>query len=212
MLQKKAMNTSNVLRDNFKEMYNLYNNNVPILTITNKYGLPPMSLFRMIVKKNHGITLSKVFKNPMIFNKKDQSQFNLAKANDILEGCDPNLVLENSLRFEDDVEKWLSDQKLSFLTQDDLVKRGSSLTPDFLFSPSVMIRGRSINWIDAKNFYGTKKGFLFKKIKKQVKRYTDAFGEGAIVFSLGCSEEVKISGVTMCFLERVKPNYKILPK
>ena len=42
--------------------------------------------------------------------------------------------------------------------------------------------------------------------------YTDAFGEGAIVFSLGCSEEVKISGVTMCFLERVKPNYKILPK
>ena len=69
--------------------------------------------------------------------------------------------------------------------------------PDILFLDHVEINGQPVAWIDAKHFYGADVGFQRKKMSKQMMRYINEWGSGAIVFRHGFSENLYMAGVTM---------------
>merc|ERR1712228_707997 len=87
---------------------------------------------------------------------------------------------------EDKIKELMTENgiKSSFKTEEDQRKERkeneTNLTPDILFDEPILINHQKIYWIDMKNFF-LKKGFLFKKVKKSCNKYTNAFGEGAIV-------------------------------
>ena len=71
------------------------------------------------------------------------------------------------------------------------------MTPDILFLDHVEINGQPVAWIDAQHFYGADVGFQRKKMLKQMMRYINEWGSGAIVFRHGFSENLYMAGVTM---------------
>ena len=75
-----------------------------------------------------------------------------------------------------------------FKTQEDLVEEqteefgGPVATPDILFMEAVSINGVSVKWVEFKDYTGVPDGVLYKSNIRQVKKYTDKWGAGAIVY------------------------------
>ena len=59
------------------------------------------------------------------------------------------------------------------------------------------INDQPVAWIDAKHFYGADVEFQRKKMKKQMNRYIEEWGSGAIMFRHGFSENLFLPGVLM---------------
>lgn len=70
-------------------------------------------------------------------------------------------------------------------------------TPDLLFLETTWLCGFRTNWVEYKNMFGFKSNpFVHGKIKKQLKRYTEIYGDGMVVFKLGYeSEHLSIEGL-----------------
>jgi hypothetical protein len=70
-------------------------------------------------------------------------------------------------------------------------------TPDVLFLEATWLCGFRTNWVEYKNMFGFKSNpYVHGKIKKQLKRYTETFGNGMVVFKLGYeSEHLSIEGL-----------------
>lgn len=208
LLRNKAMNRSGKLK-HVSSIQKMYSTSKSVLTVAKHFDQPPMSILRVLFKKKYGLSITKVFNKPDVLDSQDYHEFKIAQKHDFLEGMDPNIILKQSLEYENIVESWLRSQNISYKTQDDILRESRKgkenlnlpiLTPDFLIESKCAIGGKPINWIDAKNFYGTKKSFLYSKLVKQAKKYINAFGPGAMVFSLGCSDEVSVNRVIMCQL------------
>lgn len=114
--------------------------------------------------------------------------------------------------FEDSLQKYLACHKIEFLTEKEQKMRGASAaswaTPDFLLPRPVELRryhkkkqesSRSgeitftINWIDAKMFYGASiipqgANSAVGNLIKTARKYNEAYGPGAMVFMYGCGE------------------------
>eukprot|EP01084_Bolivina_argentea_P055989 102534_1 len=75
------------------------------------------------------------------------------------------------------------DKEITMLTEEEQRTNNSKLTPDILFSEGIWINNHKVHWIDVKNYFvmDVNKGFMWKKVKKQCVKYTDAFGTGAVV-------------------------------
>lgn len=205
LLRNKAMKRSGRLK-NLSPIHDMYSKSKSILAVAKHFEHPPMSILRVLFKKKYGLPITKIFSNPDVLDAQDNNEFRIAQEHDCIEGTDPNLILKHSLAYENVVESWLRSQDVSYKTQGDILRESRIevgnplLTPDFLLQSKCTIGGKPVNWIDAKNFYGTKKSFLYPKLVKQARKYVDAFGPGAIVFSLGCSDEVSVNHVIMCRL------------
>lgn len=87
--------------------------------------------------------------------------------------------------YEDAVGAHLRARGLDFETEEDLRARGVPLTPDFLFRAPVLIDGRPVRWLDAKNYGAFDSPLTLKGLKKQAAKYTARFGPGAMVFGGG---------------------------
>ena len=61
----------------------------------------------------------------------------------------------------------------------------------------VEINGEPVAWIDAKHFYGADVDFQRKKMAKQMNRYIEEWGAGAIVYRHGFCANLFIPGVTL---------------
>ncbi|MBT6645207.1 MAG: TPD domain-containing protein, partial [Euryarchaeota archaeon] len=70
-------------------------------------------------------------------------------------------------------------------------------TPDLLILDDVRINGQPVAWIDAKHYYGGDVGFQRKKTTKQMLRYVEEWGQGAIVFRHGYCENLHIPGTIL---------------
>lgn len=80
---------------------------------------------------------------------------------------------------------------IEFLTEKDLKGRFSK-TPDFYFEEPVEFTGKELRWIESKALFGDPKSHdLYWK--KQYSKYYDMFGEGLIVYWLGCVEGIEVS-------------------
>ena len=83
----------------------------------------------------------------------------------------------NLINFENKIKFVLDKLSIRYKTQLELSDEQIRLegisynTPDFLILDELYINGNKINWIDAKNFYGSNTKFMIKKIKSQTKKY-----------------------------------------
>lgn len=116
-------------------------------------------------------------------------------------------IRASAMIFEDIVKKYLMRHRLSFWTEDEQKKnvpQGTLCgpTPDFLFHRPVQLQisqnlTRPIFWIEAKMFYGAStiphgSNNAVGKVLEIARKYRDAFGPGAVVFSFGCGERMKV--------------------
>ena len=109
-------------------------------------------------------------------------------------------IRARSQAYEDALGAHLRRLGLEFQTEDDLRRAheasdGQSplLTPDFLLSAPVRIDGKTVHWIDAKDYpmYGSR--LVARSLASQAAKYTGAFGPGAMVFSGGLMCDVRVS-------------------
>jgi len=107
-----------------------------------------------------------------------------------------NSEAENhATRFEVICHSYLQDRSIHVMTQDDLTQAGLASTPDFYFPRGVSINGQLVHWLDCKTFYGSStlagRCFVYKKVSRQISRYTAAFGRGAVLFLCGFSSDLR---------------------
>lgn len=105
------------------------------------------------------------------------------------------LIIKKAQEFESFLEKYLLLNEIKFKTEKDL--KNNLLTPDILFDEPITLEINNekhlIYWMDAKNYIFYDIPFI-SKIKKQVKKYYDNFGLGALVFHYGFVEGYNIEG------------------
>ena len=108
-----------------------------------------------------------------------------------------NSEAENhATRFEVICHSYLRDRSIFVMTQDDLKQTGVTSTPDFYFPRGVVINGQIVNWLDCKTFYGSsslaERCFVYKKVSRQISKYTAAYGRGAVLFLCGFSSDLRL--------------------
>lgn len=176
-------------------------NNINVLKLSEKYDLSPVTIIKFIFEKKYNMKLSKIVKNIKILNDYDKKQLHTATNNDAYYTLDQTNQQQEAINFEKKVEDFLIKNNIKYSTQEQLSeeqikKYGKAVnTPDFLINSEFSIDGMKIHWIDAKNFYGANIRFIKNKIKKQVIKYIDEYGDGCIVFNLGYNEMLKIDNV-----------------
>ncbi len=80
---------------------------------------------------------------------------------------------------------------IEFLTERDLKGRFSK-TPDFYFEEPVDFMGKELKWIESKALFGDPRSHdLYWK--KQYSKYYEMFGNGLVVYWLGCVEGIEVS-------------------
>jgi hypothetical protein len=176
-------------------------NHMNILELSGKYDLSPVTILKLVFENKYKMKVSKI--NQESLDEYDIKQFNEAVKNDVYFQLDQSHSREEASDFEKKVELILIKNKVKFKTQEELSEEqikshGKPInTPDFLIQSEFYINGVKINWIDAKNFYGSNVAFIKNKIKKQITKYIDSFGSGCIIFSLGHNKELNILN-TLC--------------
>lgn len=195
--QNKIIKNYRKVYKNKKKIYNEYKKN-NILDLSVKYNIPPLTIFRIILKVR-GFNKNKIKKiiSEGIDDPYDNKQLKIAIKNDYYTGTNKEKQLQKSLDYEYKIQKFLDKYNISYYTQDELIKKNSLLTPDFLIKSDLQINNINIYWIDAKNFYGgyTRNNIL--NLQKQSKKYNNAFGSGAFIFSKNFSEKIKIKNTLL---------------
>lgn len=202
-MSMKIMENNNRLLKKVKLLKKAYLKGISIKELAKVHDFSPISMLKNIFYKL-GMSKNKV--KDYLNKVGDISSFNLeqinfALDNDIFNKVDQSDQIEKSENFEGEINRYLTKKNIKFKTQDELKdeqikKYGSPInTPDFLIISNLVINGKKINWIDAKNFYGANTFLVRKKIKKQVQKYIDSYGDGCILFSLNFSEKLKFDNV-----------------
>ena len=191
------------LQHNVKHFYKLFKLGKKIIDLSLKYDFPPMAIVRQfLLLKTNKHNVKSLLQNPSkIPDEKLRNEIKMIEENrlDVFVTLDQSTTQDYAETFEVNMGEFLKQHGVKFKTQDELSqeqisKHGKAInTPDFLIESDLTINGKKINWIDAKNFYGADTWMINKSITKQTKKYVDEWGSGAIWFSLGFSEKLKIN-------------------
>jgi len=198
------INYKNIFK-NSKNIINDYNNNINIIDLCTKYDISPLNILRYIFDNKYNVKLTKIIKNKNNNNidKYDLKQLELAIKHDAFALIDQTEIHKNSLDFEKQIQKFLINNNIKFKTQDQLTIEQIKLygkavnTPDFLIKSDLFIDNFKINWIDAKNFYGADIKFIKKSIDKQIQKYINNYGSGAIIFSLSFNDKLHFDNIVL---------------
>lgn len=189
--------------DKFKQ---LYENGESILNLSKRFDFPPVAIFRAILTSRgwSKLRIKEALRSPKKrLSERDQREFASAEEKDRVTNVDQGETALLADLFEVVLGNYLDDLGINYRRQDELLKEqqkehGRPLnTPDFLIMDRLVINGQEVAWIDAKNFYGANVSFAKKKTKKQMNRYIDEWGAGAIVYRHGFCKGVVIPGVLM---------------
>jgi hypothetical protein len=194
-----------------KKIYNDYKHS-SIKILSKKYDYSPMSIFRLIMKLK-GFSkenIKKLLRNPdkikTLMSLRDYKQFVYSQENDYFVTIDQQNQLKKACEFEDKIQDFLDSHSVKYKTQEELVKEQIEKydkpinTPDFLILSDLTINNKTVKWIDAKNFYGANTFMIKHKIKKQIKKYLNTYGPGAIIFSIGFSEKLHFDNTVLISL------------
>ncbi len=199
------------LYKNSKKIQDDYNNKkLNVLQISRSYDVSPLNLLREIFMKKYKNKLSKLITKPDVLSEYDLEQLNLAIDNDVYALIDQSKILADSIEFENTIKKFLDFNNIKYKTQEELVEEQKKShgyafnTPDFLIGSDFYINGQKINWIDAKNFYGSNIEFVSEKIKKQTEKYLKTWGPGCIIFSLGFNENLHYNNIILIDYNDIK--------
>lgn len=206
LLQQKAMHRHFQIEKVAKNLYTKYKNGSTIVELSLFVDCPPMNVFRSILASMdyNKARIKKCLRNPeKELKEREQREFKEAEAVDSVSNVNQGSNLKFADAFEDVIAKFLEKEGVLFVRQKQLqLEQKKSfgtaiLTPDFLILDTLKINGNRVTWIDAKAFYGANISFNIKKVKKQMSRYIDHWGEGAIIYLRGFSEMLAMDGCTM---------------
>ena len=205
LLQQKTVYGHQAMRNRGRQIYRDYKQGMTVVELSKKYDFPPMNIFRQILSEK-GWSKSKIKESvraPSKFSERERKEFDAAEEADRVSNVDQSETHLRADAFETILADWFEQQGVRLRHQPELVKEQSAeigrpkVTPDILFLDHVEINGQPVAWIDAKHFYGADVGFQRKKMLKQMMRYINEWGSGAIVFRHGFSENLYMAGVTM---------------
>ena len=134
---------------------------------------------------------------------RDATEFKDAEEKDRVTNVNQGETAIKADLFEVVVGNYLDHHGINYRRQEDLLKEPQKEhgrpvnTPDFLILDHLEINGEPVAWIDAKNFYGANLSFTKRKTKKQMNRYIDEWGSGAIVYRHSFCDGLTIPGVLM---------------
>ena len=206
ILQEKSVYGFRTLQNKAQEMRRLYDEGKDVVELSRSYDFPPMNLFRAILKAK-GWSKSRIkesLRNPKNgLNKRDNEQFKKAEQADRVSNVDQSETHERAETFEDILCDFFEQKGVRIRRQPEMVteqmaEHGRPVkTPDLLLLDHVRINGHEIAWIDAKHYYGADVSFQRKKTMKQMDRYVEEWGQGAIVFRHGFCDNLHIPGTIL---------------
>lgn len=180
-----------------------YSNGIDILELSKIYDISPLNILRLVFKNKYNRKITKIINNKSILNSYDLKQLNKAIDNDIYALIDNSQIHKESVEFEKQIEHKLIELSIKYKTQEELVKEQIELygkptnTPDFLILSELEINGIKINWIDAKNFFGSNIQFIKKSIDNQTEKYINSYGSGCIIFNLGFNTKIHFKDILL---------------
>tara|TARA_Y100000589_G_C27093983_1_gene605155 strand:- start:311 stop:1261 length:951 start_codon:yes stop_codon:yes gene_type:complete len=205
LLQQKTVYSHHKLRSKGKELARQYREGASIVDLSKKYDFPPVNVFRVVLE-SMGWSKKRIkesLRHPSSMKQREREEFEAAEAVDRVSSVDQSETQVKADLFEDILADWFEQQGIRLRRQPEMVKEQSELlgrpvrTPDLLFLDHVYINDQPVAWIDAKHFYGSDVDFQRKKMKKQMNRYIEEWGSGAIMFRHGFSENLYLPGVLM---------------
>ena len=205
LLQQKTVYSHGRLKSKSRELAKHYRAGTSIIELSQRYDFPPMNMFRVVLEAM-GWSKKKIkesLREPSSMKSREREEFEAAEAADRVSNVDQSEVQVRADLFEDILADWFEEKGVRLRRQPEMVKQQMAdhgrpiRTPDLLFLDHVYINGEPIAWIDAKHFYGADVDFQRKKMRKQMNRYIDEWGSGAIVFRHGFSENLYMPGVLM---------------
>lgn len=189
-----------------------YNNGIDIIDISKRYDFPPVAILRLILLKKglSRVQIKKVTKDPQLLEGRDRDQFLIAIDNDYLADFEQEEIREAADSFERTIEQFFQKRHIPFRTQAELTRdqiqliNRAVITPDLYFPQGVIINGKKLHWIDAKNYYGGNASYVYGTISKQSDKYTKMYGSGGFIFKQGFSEALS-QRVDALFMEWSQP-------
>ncbi len=211
-IKNKMIKNHHFLNKNIVNITNDYTSHMNILELSKKYDISPLNLLRTLLKNKYKKDIITLYENLKLLDDFDHEQLIIAVKNDNFALINQDNIQNDAIIFENKIQSLLEKNKIKFKNQKDLVDEQIKLygypknTPDFLIDKNedLFFNNIKINWIDAKNFYGSNIDFIKKKIKKQIKKYTDVYGSGCIIFSLGFNEKLKFENCIIIDYNTIK--------
>ena len=211
LLQQKTVYSHGRLKSKAKSLFRLYNEGVSVVDLSKRFDFPPMNIFRIILaeKRWSKSRIKECLREPSKMKKREQEEFEKAEAADRVSNVDQSETHSRADLFEEVLADWFESRGVSLRRQNEMVseqrlEHGRPInTPDILFLDHVEINGQPVAWIDAKHFYGADVSFQRKKMTKQMSRYIEEWGSGAVVYRHGFSENLFIPGCLMLDAENL---------
>ena len=206
LLQEKSIYSFHKLQRNAGKLRKLYDEGTSVVDLAKRFDYPPMNVFRSILKERgwSKIKIKESLKAPeKKLNKRDQEEFIKAEGADRVSNFDQSENAKRADLFEETLCEHFESKGVRIRRQPEMVaeqtkEQGRPIrTPDLLLLDKVIVNGQSIAWVDAKHFYGADLKFQRKKTIKQMNRYIEEWGQGAIVFRHGFSSNLRIPGVIL---------------
>ena len=204
--QEKAVFSHGRLQRRAREMSRKYEGGESVLSLSKRYDFPPGNLFRAILtarnwSKNR---IKETLREPdKKLKERDLAEFRKAEAEDRVTHVNQSETHHAADLFEKVLCDHFTANGVRFRTQTELLKEqveaeGRPIrTPDLLMLDHVEINGVPVAWIDAKHFYGAGLSFQRKKTQKQVNRYVEEWGHGAIIYRHGFCDGLKLKGAIL---------------
>jgi hypothetical protein len=108
-------------------------------------------------------------------------------------------IAQNAKENEEKFIKLFADVGIEFKTEDQLkeenINNEKIVTPDIKLISDVTLNGMEIKWIEFKNQVCRGEGIIHRNNLKQIKRYVNILGPGAVFYNLGVAENVNINDV-----------------
>jgi hypothetical protein len=205
LLQQKTVYGHGRLKSRSKVLLRLYNEGVNVVDLSKRFDFPPMNIFRVILaeKRWSKSRIKESLRTPSKLSTREREEFEMAEAADRVSNVDQTETHIRADLFEDILSDWFESKGVRIRKQPEMVTEQKKelgrpvRTPDILLLDHVEINGKPIAWIDAKHFYGADVDFQRKKMVKQMNRYIEEWGSGAIVYRHGFSENLFIPGCTL---------------
>jgi hypothetical protein len=210
LLREKTMKRNGLMEKNAGAMVSEYKNGRNLEYLVKKYDFPPSMIMRVLLSGYYGVKnydiAKQILKGSIGLIKKyaiNIDDLDYARDFDVIAGADQEIVQERAENYERHIEKVLTEQGATFITQSTLLeqarKKGIApkATPDFLFTNKVFLNGTRVYWIDAKHSYGLDIPIVRKSLAKQMTKYIKLWGPGVVIFSAGFSDSLQIEDCIM---------------
>jgi len=203
--QEKSVYSHGRLMSRANELKRRYDSGESVLSLSTRFDAPPVNVFRAILT-GRGWSKNKIkeaLKVPSKMNERDREQFQLAESADRVSSVNQSETQNAAEVFEDILCDYFTSLNVRFRRQEDLLAEQKKsegraiITPDLLLLDDVRINGIPCAWIDAKHFFGADLRFPKKKTQKQVDRYVNEYGQGAIVYRHGFCETLRLKGAIL---------------